>query len=402
MVHQGQDKQQQTAAVGDTAANVIAGQLVQAPESVISSDPSSTEGGELVSDTASQSQRSSMAAHNTEPHNSSAATHSFLKEPQIFETLVHGSEPARDLTDVSHRLRKLEKAVKSHLLGPRVTGDASILAGSRQTGSATYGSPVTSRISERQHLRTTLSALKSDVADLAAKEVEAHMLQQRVARLEAAIGGLTLSPGFASGLSSFGGSVVGGPTLVSAPQTQRTDASPRLTRTPSGKDSSGFCYPAFLGHIAALAKLQFWSGCDRCQCIKNLRIEVHLHKRYMAAHCDLLLKGFHEAVPSPAGSSAHLSRSAMSAKLPIWVCLLLIADVVFLANRLSGMEGLMKELAQAQVVNTAVLQQIGGRLGTSPVPSTSPGQPLYSADAPGGSLRSSQGRPPADTAHYLS
>lgn len=38
-----------------------------------------------------------------------------------------------------------------------------------------------------------------------------------------------------------------------------------------------------------------------------------------------------------------------------------------LVDRLSGMEGLMKELAQAQVANTAVLQQIGGRLGSSPV-----------------------------------
>lgn len=51
----------------------------------------------------------------------------------------------------------------------------------------------------------------------------------------------------------------------------------------------------------------------------------------------------------------------------------------------------MKELAQAQVVNTAVLQQIGGRLGTSPVPPLSPGQPIYAADMHGGSVRSSHG-----------
>jgi hypothetical protein len=43
------------------------------------------------------------------------------------------------------------------------------------------------------------------------------------------------------------------------------------------------------------------------------------------------------------------------------------ADVSVLADRLSDMEGLMRELAQAQVANTAVLQQIGGRL-PSPVP----------------------------------
>jgi hypothetical protein len=43
------------------------------------------------------------------------------------------------------------------------------------------------------------------------------------------------------------------------------------------------------------------------------------------------------------------------------------ADVSVLVDRLSDMEGLMRELAQAQVANTAVLQQIGGRL-PSPVP----------------------------------
>lgn len=70
--------------------------------------------------------------------------------------------------------------------------------------------------------------------------------------------------------------------------------------------------------------------------------------------------------------------------------LLLHTDVSVLADRLSGMEGLMKELAQAQVANTVVLQQIGGRIGTSPVPPVPPGQQTYASDIYAG-MRGSQG-----------
>lgn len=157
---------------------------------------------------------------------------------QSLISLEQSLEPAKDLADVSHRLKKLEKAVKSHLLSSRVAGDASIIAssaGGQPAGAATTGSPLPSRVSERAQLRNTLSAIKADVADLAAKEVEAQLLQQRVARLEAVIGGLTITPGFASGLTSFAGSLIGAPGLVPASQGQRMDASPRMTRAPSGR-----------------------------------------------------------------------------------------------------------------------------------------------------------------------
>lgn len=209
------------------------------PAAGTSSDGSSTDGGRSLSVADLPDFRQSVTAQGPSQTQSSTG----IKQGQraegleAFKDLEQSLEPARDLADVSHRLKKLEKAVKSHLLGSRVAGDASILSsssGGQQTGSATFGSPMPQRLSERAQLRSTLSAIKADVADLAAKEVEAQLLQQRVARLEAAIGGLTVAPGFASGLTSFAGSVLGGPTLVPAGLGQRLDASPRITRTPSG------------------------------------------------------------------------------------------------------------------------------------------------------------------------
>lgn len=177
--------------------------------------------------------------------------------------------PAKDLADVSHRLKKLERAVKAHLLaGQRglSSGGASILAsasGAQQQSilgadaAASFGSPVFApssadgaaaaaasagpRLSERVQLRETLSGIKTDIADLAVRQVEAQMLQQRVLRLEAVIAGMgglgaltgVAGPaglGMASGLSSFAGSSVLGAAAAARPEAQ-----PRLTRTPSGE-----------------------------------------------------------------------------------------------------------------------------------------------------------------------
>lgn len=171
--------------------------------------------------------------------------------------------PARDLADVSHRLKKLEKAVKAHLLaGPRVPGDVSILAsaaggssilslaGAQQQGgcsplsgpAAGSPSPAGARLSERSRLRETLSGIKSDVADLAVRQVEAQLLQQRVLRLEAAIGsfgglGTLVGPaGMASGFTSCAGSIIApaGAAAAGGAGSNRAEATPRLTRNPSG------------------------------------------------------------------------------------------------------------------------------------------------------------------------
>lgn len=56
-----------------------------------------------------------------------------------------------------------------------------------------------------------------------------------------------------------------------------------------------------------------------------------------------------------------------------------------LVDRLADMEGVIKELAQAQVANTEVLQQIGGRL-PSPVPPSPDSQSCCFGAAPAGGL----------------
>lgn len=160
-------------------------------------------------------------------------------EPSRPQSTCYASEPVRDLADVSYRLKKLEKAVKTHLLGSRVAGDASILSSSsagQQVGAATFGSPMSTRASERAQLRSSLSAIKADLADLAAKEVEGQLLQQRVARLEAAIGGLTMtsSCGFSSGFASLASSIAGtaGPAIIA--QGVEIQQAGRTLRAPPG------------------------------------------------------------------------------------------------------------------------------------------------------------------------
>jgi hypothetical protein len=188
------------------------------------------------------------------------------------------STPAKDLADVSHRLKKLERAVKAHLLaGQRgvSNGGASILAsacGAQQQHStlggdapASFGSPVFApssadgtggaaaaasglRLSERVQLRETLSGIKTDTADLAVRQVEAQMLQQRVLRLEAVIagmGGLGALTGvagpagmsMAGGFSSIAGSLAGGGGVLGSTAAARPEPAPRLTRSPSGERS---------------------------------------------------------------------------------------------------------------------------------------------------------------------
>jgi hypothetical protein len=119
------------------------------------------------------------------------------------------------LEDVWHHLKHLEQAVKSHMqttdgAGQRSStqpshgigrGGSSILSAGRRAGatdasssddSAGEGSPAASaRLSERAKLRDSLSKIKSEIAEKAIKEVEAQLLQQRVACLEAALAGLT-------------------------------------------------------------------------------------------------------------------------------------------------------------------------------------------------------------------
>jgi hypothetical protein len=155
------------------------------------------------------------------------------------------SQPAASetqLADVWRHLKQLEKAVKSHMQaadgsqqhtstqssGGIGRGGSSILpaaagicadpsnASSSSDNSAGEESPAKSaRMSERQKLRDSLSKIKLEVADRAVKEVEAQLLQQRVACLEAALAGLTGSgmlaatgPGCASCAGSFAGSML--------------------------------------------------------------------------------------------------------------------------------------------------------------------------------------------------
>jgi hypothetical protein len=311
--------------------------------------------------------------------------------------------PAKDLADVSHRLKKLERAVKAHLLaGQRglSSGGASILAsasGAQQqslTGAdaaASFGSPLFApsiadgtgpaaaaaagpRLSERVQLRETLSGIKTDIADLAVRQVEAQMLQQRVLQLEAAIAGMgglgaltgvagPAGMGLASGLSSFAGSAVGGGSVLGGAAGARPEPAPRLTRTPSGE------------LLKCLLHTAVSCACT-CPCA---------HMAVGAACYGLLLPAaFVLQALCCGGSCCSLALSFTGAQSDRLACIrssapAANADVSVLADRLHHMEGLMRELAQAQVANTAVLQQIGGRL-PSPVP-PSPGSHISSSHA---------------------
>jgi hypothetical protein len=68
-------------------------------------------------------------------------------------------------------------------------------------------------MSERDRLKESLSKLKSEVADKVVKQVEAQLLQQRVAHLEAALAGLTAAGAggvlTAAGCPSCAGSYAG-------------------------------------------------------------------------------------------------------------------------------------------------------------------------------------------------
>lgn len=159
-------------------------------------------------------------------------------DPDHGSVLLH---PIRDsqLEDVWCHLKHLEQAVKSHMQTPDGAGQrsstqpshgigrggSSILSAGRRAGaaeasssddSACEGSPATSaRLSERAKLRDSLSKIKSEIAEKAVKEVEAQLLQQRVACLEAALAGLTgtgmlaaTGPGCASCAGSYAGSLL--------------------------------------------------------------------------------------------------------------------------------------------------------------------------------------------------
>lgn len=152
--------------------------------------------------------------------------------------------PADDgLGDINQRLKQLESAVKAHLAAPRSSGapggSSSILAAfplasptpPHGGGRAPSAAMAPGRLSERAQLLDSLTDIKAEVSDLAAREVEAQLLKARVTHLEAALSGITAGS-FAAcgGLASFSG---GTATLSGAPA--------RLTRTPSGAQRDFTC-----------------------------------------------------------------------------------------------------------------------------------------------------------------
>lgn len=155
----------------------------------------------------------------------------------------HSAASETQLADVWRHLKQLEKAVKSHMQAADVSpqhasaqssggiarGGSSILSAaaglradlsdasssSSDDSTGTESPAKSARMSERQKLRDSLSKIKSEIADKAVKEVEAQLLQQRVACLEAALAGLTGSgllaatgPGCTSCAGSFAGSIL--------------------------------------------------------------------------------------------------------------------------------------------------------------------------------------------------
>lgn len=125
------------------------------------------------------------------------------------------SQSAASLAQVSHRLQRLERAVREHMLGARAGGTASegsileTLYDSRRVYNG-VGSDAAARAVEHAHLREGLALLKADVSELAAREVEAALLQQRVARLEVAMGATPGGTLCGAGRTSMTGSMAGG------------------------------------------------------------------------------------------------------------------------------------------------------------------------------------------------
>lgn len=141
------------------------------------------------------------------------------------DTVAAATEPAKPaaetqhLPDVWRHLKQLERAVRSHIQsadggssssqhasthasGGIGKGGSSILSAAQQQhaadgnsssdeDSAPTAAARAARMSERDRLKESLSKLKSEVADKVVKQVEAQLLQQRVACLEAALAGLT-------------------------------------------------------------------------------------------------------------------------------------------------------------------------------------------------------------------
>lgn len=147
---------------------------------------------------------------------------------------------AQHLPDVWRHLKQLERAVRSHIQsadggssssqhastrasGGIGRGGSSILSAAQHQPSADGNSSSdeesaptaaarAARMSERDRLKESLSKLKSEVADKVVKQVEAQLLQQRVACLEAALAGLTAAGGgvlTAAGCPSCAGSYAG-------------------------------------------------------------------------------------------------------------------------------------------------------------------------------------------------
>jgi len=179
--------------------------------------------------------------------------------------------PETQLSDVWRHLKQLEQAVKSHMhladgaadkhtSGGIGRGGNSILSAGRRaagpsadasTGTSSdegtsHGPPAASaRLSERARLKDSLSQIKSEIAEKAIREVEAQLLQQRVACLEAALAGLTgggllaaTGPGCPSCAGSYAGSLLslspGRPSICvrCQSQPQHQQQAPRASITP--------------------------------------------------------------------------------------------------------------------------------------------------------------------------
>lgn len=211
------------------------------------------------------------------------------------------------LSDVLSHLKQLENAVKSHIQSADASpqhastrasggigrGGSSILAAtaaghragshdscSSDDSACEHSLAGSARASERAKLRDSLSKIKSEIADKAVKEVEAQLLQQRVACLEAALAGLTHSgnllaaagPGCASCATSFAGSMLslgGRPSVCfrcSQSQAQQQQASPPPHQQQQAPREST---PALLGPGAAC--VQVLQGQLACACMAVAR-----------------------------------------------------------------------------------------------------------------------------------
>lgn len=139
-----------------------------------------------------------------------------------------GGRETQQLADIWCHLKQLEKAVKSHIKSTDLStpaadrpgaGDGSLQDEASSDGccAATEGDhpAASARLSERARLKDSLSKIKDEIADKAVREIEAQLLQQRVACLEAALSGLTgtgmlaatAAPSCPSCAASFAGSL---------------------------------------------------------------------------------------------------------------------------------------------------------------------------------------------------